>query len=73
MTDNNKPKSLGRRYLGDILVEEGLIDEKTLDNALIVGKAEGKKVGRVLMDLGLVDDIHIAKALAKYAGISSCR
>jgi len=53
-----------RKKLGDLLIDAGLIDNKTLKQALEVQKGTNKKIGQILMDMGVVDDIEIAKALS---------
>ncbi|MFZ3047413.1 MAG: ATPase, T2SS/T4P/T4SS family [Desulfatirhabdiaceae bacterium] len=53
-----------RRKLGEILIEAGLINEKTLQEALQNQKVKKKKIGQLLIDMGVVDDEQIAKALA---------
>ena len=65
MADKNNTRSSGRRYIGEILVASGLIDQETLAKALELQKAQDKKLGQVLIDLGITDDVEIAKALAK--------
>ncbi len=63
----------GRKKLGEYLVEAGLIDEKTLANALEIQRVEKKKVGQILIDMGVADDQEIAKALARQLHIPVCR
>ena len=53
-----------RKKLGEILIEAGLINEKTLQEALQNQKVKKKKIGQLLIDMGVVDDEQIAKALA---------
>jgi type IV pilus assembly protein PilB len=53
-----------RKKLGECLVEVGLIDEKTLANALEIQKLQKKKIGQILIDMGVADEEEIAKALA---------
>lgn len=53
-----------RLFLGEILVDAGLIDQETLANALQISKAECKKLGRVLIDQGKVTDVDVALALS---------
>lgn len=69
MVDNNKQKPTGRRYIGEILVSSGLIDEDKLKKALEINRSQGKKVGQVLIDMGVVDDVQIAEALADQLSI----
>ncbi len=50
--------------LGEYLVKIGLIDKETLNKALKAQKSSKKKLGQVLVDMGVADDVVIAKALA---------
>jgi type IV pilus assembly protein PilB len=50
--------------LGEYLVMIGLIDKETLNKALLAQQSSKKKLGEVLMDMGVADDVVIAKALA---------
>ena len=52
------------KKLGEILLDTGLIDAKTLMNARDIQKIESKKLGQVLIGMGVVDDVEIANALA---------
>ncbi len=70
VTPKEEPR---RKMLGEILVDSGLIDNKTLEKALEVQKAQGKRIGQVLIDMGVADDVEIAKALAKQLGIPMVR
>ena len=55
-----------RVRLGDLLVEKKLISEQQLKEALAEQRASGRKLGRVLIDLGAVSesDLHTALATA---------
>ncbi len=50
--------------LGEYLVMIGLIDKETLNKALNAQKSSKKKLGQILVDMGVADDVVIAKALA---------
>ncbi len=54
-----------RVRLGDLLVQESLITPEQLQEALVAQKTLGRKLGRVFIDNGWVDEIQIAKALAR--------
>lgn len=70
MTENKKNSTTNqRRYLGDILVDSGLISPDQLSEALNINKATAKKVGQILIEMGLVDDREIASALADQLSI----
>ncbi|MCP4578715.1 MAG: Flp pilus assembly complex ATPase component [Deltaproteobacteria bacterium] len=64
-TPENPAKSPKKTLrLGEYLVMIGLIDKETLNKALKAQKSSKKKLGEVLMDMGVADDVVIAKALA---------
>ena len=69
--EKTRPKK--RKRLGEILIEAGLIDEKTLENALETQKVQNKKLGDVLVDMGAVKETHIADVLSKQLGIQYLR
>lgn len=54
-----------RKRLGDILVDAGLIDPKTLFKALEIQKVEKKRIGQILIDMGAAGEEEIAKAVAR--------
>ncbi len=54
-----------RIRLGDLLVQQGLITEAQLTQALEAQRSTGRKLGRMVIDNGWVDESQIAKALAK--------
>ncbi len=61
---NDRPKTSGRRFLGDILVESGVISEDHLEQALDINERTGKRVGQILIDMGAATDMQIALALS---------
>src|SRR5713226_8464778 len=50
--------------LGDILIQQGVIDEEKLIAALSDQRAFGGKLGRTLVDLGYVSEEQLVHALA---------
>jgi type IV pilus assembly protein PilB len=58
-------ENMAKKKLGEILVEEGLISEEQLDNALTIQKGKNKKLGKVLIELGYVNEIQVAETLTK--------
>ena len=54
-----------RIRLGDLLVQESLITSEQLQEALAAQKTSGRKLGRMFIDNGWVDETQIAKALAR--------
>ena len=51
--------------LGDVLVEQQLITEEQLDQALELQRASGKKLGRLLIDARLITEEALAHVLAR--------
>jgi type IV pilus assembly protein PilB len=62
-----------RKKLGELLLQANLIDPKTLDAALEIQKTQQKKIGQILVDMGVTDDEQIAKALASQLKIPFIR
>ena len=54
-----------RIRLGDLLVQQSLITEAQLAEALAAQKSSGRKLGRTIIENGWVDEVQIAKALAR--------
>jgi len=71
--DNPGTISKRRLRLGDYLMKSGLIDEKTLANALEIQKVQKKRIGQILIDMGAAADADIAKALAQQLKIPFVR
>lgn len=57
--------ALKKKRFGDILVEGGLITATQLQQALSYGREEGVKLGSALQQLGFVDEVAVARTLAK--------
>jgi len=58
-----------RRLLGQILIEQDLLSEEELEQALSVQEENGRPLGEILIELGLVSRPTLAKALAEQWGI----
>lgn len=58
-------KKLGKKKIGEILIEEGLLAPKDLERALEVQKKEGGLIGGILVKMGLVTEEDLLAALAK--------
>ncbi len=58
-----------RRQLGDLLLAEALITPDQLARALEIHRATGERLGRVLLDMGVVDQEHIGRLLSQQIGI----
>jgi len=55
--------------LGDLLVREGLISTTVLEAALVEQKQTGRRLGRVLINSGVVTEEALAKGLAHQLGL----
>ncbi|MGP7960998.1 GspE/PulE family protein [Sanguibacter sp. A247] len=57
------------KQLGEILLEEGLVDESQLMHALDVQIERGSSLGRVLVELGILNEENLVRALAQQVGL----
>ncbi|MDR2861704.1 MAG: chemotaxis protein CheA, partial [Syntrophobacterales bacterium] len=68
MVDEGKTAPPARKKLGEILVDDGIIKEESLEKCLEVCKqTPGKKIGEVLISEGAVTPKQISQALRKQA------
>ncbi|MCM8829442.1 MAG: Flp pilus assembly complex ATPase component TadA [Candidatus Omnitrophica bacterium] len=58
-----------KKLLGQMLLEEGLITEEELKEALEVQRKTGHFLGRILVDLGYVEERDLKRALSIQAGV----
>src|SRR5687768_2910842 len=58
-----------RRWLGDTLLNAGLVTRQQLDEALAVQNTTGQKLGQTLVSLGYVSDAALLQTLCADAGI----
>jgi len=58
-----------RMHLGEILFKAGLVEKQALINAIKTAKTSNKRLGQVLLDLGLINEDTLAKAIAKQFGL----
>ncbi len=58
-----------RRHLGEILYKAGVVEKRALISAIKTAKSNNKRLGQVLLDLALVDEETLTKALAKQFGL----
>lgn len=56
-------------HLGEILYKAGAVKKESLINAIKTAKSSNKKLGQVLLELGLVDEEILTKAIAKQFGL----
>lgn len=59
----------GRRRLGDLLLEAGMITREQLDQALQEQKRSGERLGKVLLRLGFVTEANMLEVLEFQLGI----
>jgi type IV pilus assembly protein PilB len=58
-----------KKRLGDILVQEGFLNQQQLDKAVEVQRTKGGRLGDILVELKLNTEDQILSAMAKRAGI----
>ncbi len=56
------------KQLGEILIDEGLIEPEKLEMALVEQGRTERRLGRILIDMGLVKEQDLVAALAKQIG-----
>ncbi len=54
-----------RKKLGEILIEQGKVDSGALETALKYAKEQGKRIGESLIELELVSEEDVTRALAE--------
>lgn len=57
-----------RKRLGDILVDRGLLNEQQLQEALVMQRNSGEKLGNALIKLGFITSDNLADALSIHLG-----
>lgn len=62
-------KKLGRKLIGEILLEEGYVDPKDLEIALESQKSEGGLLGEILVKMGAVSEEDLVAGLSKQLGV----
>lgn len=58
-----------KKRLGDMLVQDGLLNQKQLDEAVDIQRTKGGRLGDILVGLKLSTEDQILAAMAKRAGI----
>ncbi len=58
-----------KKLIGQILLEQGLVTQEQLDEALNVQKNTTEQLGRILVDLGYVSERDVLRAHAEQLGI----
>ena len=64
-----KSAFLGRRRLGEMLIERRFITQEDLDRALELQKERGEKIGKTLVDLGFIAMRDVLAVLSEQLGI----
>ena len=59
-----------RKKLGEILIENGIVSENQLINALALQKKSGKMIGQTLIELGYISESQLTEAFLKKFSIS---
>jgi CheY-like chemotaxis protein len=62
-----------RKHIGEILVEAGIISEKTLEKALERQNKTQKRLGVVLEEMGVITEEELADALSKQFGYKTIK
>lgn len=66
---NNPTVPAVRRRIGDLFVEQGIIDDQQLAEALDVQRRTGGRLGEILIELGFVTSLDSARVLANRLGM----
>lgn len=59
----------GKRRIGEILLEEGILNEEQLERALQFHSERGIRLGEALVALGFASEVQVTKALARQYGL----
>jgi CheY-like chemotaxis protein len=59
--------------LGQLLVQSGIITEKTLDRALARQQTCGKRLGGVLLEMGVLTEEELLEALGQQSGLETVK
>ena len=71
MSDIGRPGPAVRPRLGDLLIDEGLIDRDQLTAALAVQRETGERLGRIFVADGVISEAQLVRALARHFGLES--
>jgi type IV pilus assembly protein PilB len=58
-----------RLRLGELLVQAKLLTQERLDDALVLQRAQGRKLGQVLIDLGIVNETQLTQTLGQQLSV----
>jgi CheY-like chemotaxis protein len=59
--------------IGNLLVGAGIISVKTLERALELQRGSGKRLGKLLRDMGIVTELEVIEALARQCNLKIVR
>ncbi len=59
----------GSGRIGDLLIERQLVTQSQLAEALLQQSVSGQRLGSLLVDLGALDDLDLARALSAHFGL----
>ena len=65
---SQEPVAAPRPFLGELLVQAGKLTARDLERALLAQQEMGGMLGRVLVRLGLVSEIDVARTLSEQLG-----
>src|SRR2546428_9991339 len=65
----SSPAARRRRQLGELLLKGPPVTPDQLNRALEIHRATGERLGRVLLDMGVVDQENVARLLSQQIGI----
>jgi type IV pilus assembly protein PilB len=71
-TDESRQESWRPRpgkLIGDVIVEEGFAPRDAVESAAVAGRQEGKQLGQVLIDRGLITPEQLGHSVAKRFGL----
>jgi type IV pilus assembly protein PilB len=69
MAKTNAPTVAARKRIGQLLVEQGIVTEPQVKEALEQAKVQGGALGQMLVQLGYATEDDVIRALAKQAGM----
>ena len=67
------PKNVGKKRLGEILIEEGCLSARELEKGLELQKKEGGLIGSLLIRIGAITEEELVAALAKQLSLPFIR
>ncbi len=70
LVDNSAPTPpAARRRIGDLFVEQGIIDDQQLAEALDVQRRTGGRLGEILIELDFISSLDASRVLAERLGM----